>query len=343
MHSSSYPDDLFPSMLNSSSVELLSGSILNVILPSDTDAIELLIISTIMQAFFYGLYFASFLLSMRWLLFDDREFKIRKPIKWPLVITCATLNLLLALDFTFSLDLILAYYRGDDTPAISNAVVVVADCLIILITDVVLIYRCWVVYSRQWHIIYFPLGLWLCDIGCMAAFVYWSIGLIIGSITSSEIYQTVFFISLTVYICTILINVYATSVIIVRIRKVARQTNNSTSGGTLHFVIRIVAESGFLFTLMTGLVLISLILSRVWPESANFQVVLSAVNFPVIGIAFNLILIRTSQQRSNSEPDKKQVSSIHFQERNTDVMSRIYDGYGESNLEDLEIKKVLVP
>ncbi|PFH47645.1 hypothetical protein AMATHDRAFT_6561 [Amanita thiersii Skay4041] len=104
--------------------------------------------------------------------------------------------------------------------------------------------------------------------------------------------------------------------IIYRIWSASRQSTGM-SGYNLRLTIRIIAESGFIYTVTNIATLISLVVSSepVYNEIAIIvSEVFSAINYPVAGIAFNLILIRVAQQRASSDVVESQesVSSARF-------------------------------
>ncbi|KAF8342373.1 hypothetical protein F5887DRAFT_1076172 [Amanita rubescens] len=94
------------------------------------------------------------------------------------------------------------------------------------------------------------------------------------------------------FTATITINIYATSAITLRIWR------NSLSRRFAHFAIRVIAESGLLYTI-TSIVNVC----TLFPSPNIGFTTASGISFPVAGIAFNLILIRVAQNRANPEPE----------------------------------------
>jgi len=93
-------------------------------------------------------------------------------------------------------------------------------------------------------------------------------------------------------------NLYSTSAIIYRILRVTNASVNSPK--RLNNTVRILAESGILYTSMTILNLIGITLDDSNADNsaiALFSLISDALNFSMAAITFNLILIRVNQDR----------------------------------------------
>ncbi|KAF8343635.1 hypothetical protein F5887DRAFT_1075734 [Amanita rubescens] len=250
--------------------------------------IEALIIGITLQALLTGVYFASFLLCLRWLIFSDDGGTLRKPIHRPFL----TITLILFAFSVTTLGLCLrrALYVTQSATAYIKIINMFIEMLTSIITDGVLIFRCWTVYNRSWRIAILLLLLWMYNISSLITLTYWSI---ITAITGNEPTSPYDCNAMpgSYYAATIIINIFATSAIIT-----FRIWKNSLSRRFARFVIRVIAESGLLYTLTSIANFCTVIIN-----SYNGVFITSAINNRTAGIAFNLILIRVAQNRANSE------------------------------------------
>jgi len=187
---------------------------------------------------------------------------------------------------------------------------ITTEATVILITDAVLMYRCWLVYAKSWYIIALPLMLWSTGVACVILFDHW---LIVEFSTLSQLPLFTLFTPQTrrfaavFFCCSFVNNVYATCAISYRILHVARSDRSSS----LYVACRVIAESGILCASTTLLMLItSAILNGLCLPAVLFDV----INFSTMGIAFNLILIRVGKQRAKQphrcESTQKTVYSV---------------------------------
>ncbi|PFH47137.1 hypothetical protein AMATHDRAFT_68350 [Amanita thiersii Skay4041] len=180
------------------------------------------------------------------------------------------------------------------------------ETLTVLLADSVLIYRCWVVYSRNWRVIVLPISLWVAYVGFSGLFLYTSAYKTLSEVpvpyTISRLYQAAI---AACYICTIGINTYCTSFIIHRIWRVTRLTTGAASPTSVSFTIQVIAESGLLYTITSILGLIAGMASLGVKNTASrfAAAIFSAINYNMTGIAFNLLLIRVAQKRTSSSPE----------------------------------------
>ncbi|KAF8341125.1 hypothetical protein F5887DRAFT_385332 [Amanita rubescens] len=246
------------------------------------------IIAITIQALVTGTYFATFLLCLRWLVFSDDGGTPRKRINWPLIIT-VILFAFAVTDFSVSLlpDENIGFYL-----IVLNGVV---DMLSYIITDSVLIFRCWAVYNRSWRIIVLPFLLLLYDISTLIMMTYWNV-------TATGAVSTGFDNQLLAiqgsYFASTIINIYATSAIVVKIWR------NTLSRHLCRFTIRVVAESGLLYAI-TSIATFCMMFLPV----PGFMIA-TAINLPVFGIAYHLVLVRVAQNRA--KPEERRMSSLMF-------------------------------
>ncbi|KAF8325110.1 hypothetical protein F5887DRAFT_259817 [Amanita rubescens] len=256
-------------------------------------SLEATIIAITLQALLTGVYFTSFLLCLRWLIFSDDGGTLRKPIHRPFLIITVILFTFSVTDLGFSLQATLLFSQVasilDSRVGIAYAGVInwVIEMLTSIIIDGVLIFRCWSVYNRSWRIAILPLVLLLYNMSGLLMTTYWNItfqalGGDVAPFNSNVI-------KASTYVATTIINIYATSAIIFLI---CRNGFSRRFGPTIH----VIAESGLLYTLTSIATFCIMFI-----PSNGFPIV-TAINFPIAGIAFNLILIRVAQNRASPEP-----------------------------------------
>jgi len=211
-----------------------------------------------------------------------------------------------------------------------------------LITDAVLIYRCWVVYAKSWRIVCLPIFFWVLHLASAIVCIFYLTPLINPKDVESVIHAFIleYYFWIVFYCANIATNIYATSAIVLRILKVAKGTGSSNSSKRLYHVSRILTESGILYTSTSVLSLVGAIKMR-WIELSLFSILTSIVNFSMTGITFNLILIRVAQDRSSthnvscieSQPSNHEgvLSTMHFHPRfSTATQDSKLDKSGES-------------
>ncbi|PFH47840.1 hypothetical protein AMATHDRAFT_6372 [Amanita thiersii Skay4041] len=103
------------------------------------------------------------------------------------------------------------------------------------------------------------------------------------------------------YLFTISLNIYTTAAILYRIWHIAKYSLAPSSRRTLHFAMHVIVESVLLYTVSSIVAMIMWLLSLRFPTSSVQLAVaiFSVINYCMIGIAFNLLLIRVAQQRAN--------------------------------------------
>ncbi|KAJ7586027.1 hypothetical protein C8J56DRAFT_720226, partial [Mycena floridula] len=208
----------------------------------------------------HGVYLVSFVPSVYSLLWDAHLSKLRRlqKIHWPLMLT--TLGIFLA----SSLTLVLGMYRsirtlqsltapdlGESTsPEILDWVdKAKAICMffIPLASDGILIYRCWIVYYRNYYAIILPALLWIANITCTIGLIY--IEAIAGAVPTVEVNSRLKPFLTTLTALNIPLNVITTSMIVLRIWHVDRANaqfcnpSNQQKTSTLQNIMRIQIES----------------------------------------------------------------------------------------------------
>ncbi|KAF9450646.1 hypothetical protein P691DRAFT_700814 [Macrolepiota fuliginosa MF-IS2] len=185
----------------------------------------------------------------------------------------------------------------------------------VLLADAVLIHRCWVIYGRRKSIIIFPVFIWLGALFCTILQIYLQVAHIknpkIGPYSWASVTMTLGpgIVLIPFWSCTILLNAYSSIVLIRRIYQTSKECRGFASVKHLHLLIRIVAESGLLYFSITLAHLV------VWFGTNDFAInIISVLNAPIIGIAFDWLLIRIAMNNAAEQETGMGVSTIMFVE-----------------------------
>ncbi|TCD63102.1 hypothetical protein EIP91_006006 [Steccherinum ochraceum] len=160
--------------------------------------------------------------------------------------------------------------------------------------DAILIYRCFMLYGRKWRYITGLMIFWAAGLFSEFATVYTEITLR-QSATLDAARLTPWITSMLAI--TLTLNLLATGMIVLRIWAVERISSKSglrefpqsyygSSGGSLKFAMLVIVESGAIYS---GSVLVFFVSSLL---HSNAQYIASHAVVPIIGITFNLIIIR---------------------------------------------------
>ncbi|KAJ7148388.1 hypothetical protein C8R43DRAFT_952497 [Mycena crocata] len=155
-----------------------------------------------------------------------------------------------------------------------------------------LVYRCWVVYNRSWLVISLPLLLILENTAVTGVTLYLEITLHTRALLNIRQLKP---FGAAFWAITIVLNVLTTATR----TSVTRQTSVRPVN-TLQYNMRIVVESGLLYTGTSLITFITYITNSV----AVYEV-------QVIGIAFNLIIIRAAQG-TRQDPRARNQYSLRF-------------------------------
>ncbi|KAF9548960.1 hypothetical protein CPC08DRAFT_823485 [Agrocybe pediades] len=200
------------------------------------------------------------------------------------------------------------FYAIGDWENISKTVSVIVQTMT---GDAMLIYRCWIVYNKSWRAISIPALLW---VGCIGATIWaiWGDAKVRTNalLTSKENRPT----ALVFWALTNGLNVVATALLIFRIWQVDRMNqdftfrsnNTMNSRRILRQVMRIIIESGLLYSTASFLNLVTLIC-----KSSGVYVT-TAIETHLAAIAFNLILIRVSRLRGRENTVRARSISLSF-------------------------------
>ncbi|KAJ7266319.1 hypothetical protein C8J57DRAFT_1718195 [Mycena rebaudengoi] len=213
-----------------------------------------------------------------------------------------------------------------------------------LIGDAILIYRCWMVYSRSWHIVALPFVLWLTDIACLFRRIYLLSTLPLGLVTTGKLYPW----GVAFWTLTICINISTTLLIVLRIWRVDNEMIQSQlpSGSRkrdiprtpLGRAMRHIIESGLLYTAA------AIITFGAYTSQSIFCYPAGVLGIHSVGIAFNLIIIRRSRKRSRWTTRAVGQTSLEFAQLQLDLglescaelSSRIEKGTENTRVEDGE-------
>ncbi|KAJ7229817.1 hypothetical protein GGX14DRAFT_309977, partial [Mycena pura] len=269
---------------------------------------EAQLLTQLFEAIFFGLYTVSLGFCLQALLRAPNGWKKTSEIsKTMLVVT-----LLMGFFATFDLCLTfieninaLALYHGPGGSAeafqqTASWIDLMGNINVISQTklgDGMLIYRCWIVHGKSWSVVAPSSALLTAGFVVSALKIYLKATLPYGSQFSPGYYRLV----TTGWALTICINVLTTGLIVYRIwnanirnRAIESFSNTTTSkpGKTAYQnAIRIIIDSGFLYTS------VAVMSAAAYISRSNAFTPLSAIDIQVIGITFNLILIRVNKVR----------------------------------------------
>ncbi|KAF9463941.1 hypothetical protein BDZ94DRAFT_1137148, partial [Collybia nuda] len=267
-----------------------------------------------METLFMGFYLVSCGFALRAFLWHtDGKLKRRSEINWILFVTAICLCIVAVFDVALGLlhnIQAFIFYTGpggsdEEFTNISDWVNVMKSVTVLIQTilgDGMLIYRCWIVYSRSWKILIAPMIFFLGDVGCAIVVTFREATLRARVLVNSSSIKPLF---TGFYAASIALNILTTTLIVIRIWRVEREKaqfvyqTNSTRRSPRHGqtrlgkLMRVVIESGLIITVTS---LISVI---TYVAGSNSIYATSDVLVQNIGIAFNLIIIRARAQPSD--------------------------------------------
>ncbi|KAF9467819.1 hypothetical protein BDZ94DRAFT_1247816 [Collybia nuda] len=265
------------------------------------------LIGLFVECIFYGIYLATFAACIQTMVWSGPELRWRSRFRnhWSmmtvvlLLFACSSLNLALGL-----LRILQAAKRPtgiSSTEELGQDWVNIVKPLTVniqtLIADGILVYRCWVVYGRSRKTVAFPALLWLESAACTIVGIYKQTNIHSGSRSSASSVMPIIVIFWTSTIC---LNIYATSMIVFRVLTVESQCAGfeglpplypftSRRRSRLQLVTRSIIESGLMYTAISIIVFITFL------TKSNAVYITTAAYIQIIGITFNLILIRVAR------------------------------------------------
>ncbi|KAF7761546.1 hypothetical protein Agabi119p4_9538 [Agaricus bisporus var. burnettii] len=225
-----------------------------------------------------------------------------------LLFICSTTVLGLQLALVMRSYMYLLQSREDDFETERRAFILSQGVLLIfqtIIADSVLLFRCWTIWNKMILAIVLPLVLWA---GCLGSSVYAIYCLYFRIFTGPKPISTeesVYPAFVTFWTCTIIVNIYCTGMIVGRICSVQRgwrppsicSLRDLPQRTRLHLAKRIVVESAMIYTAAS----LGAFISHAC-ESRAVDITYLAES-QVVGIAFNLILIRRSSPTQDRESE----------------------------------------
>ncbi|KAF9459967.1 hypothetical protein BDZ94DRAFT_1311927 [Collybia nuda] len=167
-----------------------------------------------------------------------------------------------------------------------------------MVADSVLTYRCWIVYDKSLRIIFLPIffyvGIVICTVIAMI-----KEGTLQSDKTSRINGDQLLQAYIGFWVSTISLNIYATTMIVLRIWRVESESRGKNTLTPLYVTphlsrlqtaMKAVIESGLLYTITSVVNFIVLV------SGSNATFITTAVFIQVVGIAFNLILIRVGER-----------------------------------------------
>ncbi|KAM5540155.1 hypothetical protein V8D89_006295 [Ganoderma adspersum] len=269
------------------------------------------IFSTTMEGILYGYAVFMFTLAM-WILLRDRQ---KRHVNYYMVFAGCTLMTLATAEMAVNIARVYQGFlsKGPDLTGgpeayfadVSEATFVIKSCLYnaqTLVLDAVVIYRTYVVW-QNFLICILPIVGWLGLLGTDSSFfsagavvsdsppLACSIGLNIAIATASSHKGDVFAAQTgqwitAVYALSLATNVSTTMLLAFKIWNVARKSAQYRSGNIFTPVLRVIIESGAVYSVTITAALISFVV-----QSNGVYVVLDMIS-PIISIVFNMLIIR---------------------------------------------------
>ncbi|KAJ3569099.1 hypothetical protein NP233_g5279 [Leucocoprinus birnbaumii] len=294
-----------------------------------------MVASAFTGALAFGIYLCTLAFTVRWLLFSDEGWSRRKVVNWQIVfvttfIFVSTLAYS-ALDLKNVMDQVRLLMIDPSSEYVEPMWLNICKCMfansIALSADLVLIYRCYALYGDSLAVIAFPSLLWMSGVVCTGLQTYLQIAHMHNSNLGPYIWAKVNMsngpgiVLIPFWGSTTVLNVYCTFMLLRRIRRAAQESGPTLSGKQFRFVARSIAESGFIY------MSISLAHFIVWFTYDSLAIkTIGVLNVPLIGIAFNLILIRAAHRRMQGFEDKLGIGGIGSIElRNGDAALAVLD------------------
>ncbi|KXN92331.1 hypothetical protein AN958_08562 [Leucoagaricus sp. SymC.cos] len=277
----------------------------------------------------FGLYVFTLLICLRWLLFVDEGWKLRKvrSVNWSIVAVALLIlgcNLAYLIETFYWTSIAVRHaiqFPGEQyqKPEWTSIVSCTVANVNVLLADFVLIARCWIAYGRRSiAIIVFPAFMWISALLCTILQIYLQVAHTkdprIGPYSWASVNMTMGpgIVLIPFWIATVMLNAYASVVLIRYIYQSAEHSKTSVSIEYFHFFMHVIAESGVLYFSIT----IAHFLS--WFGDSHFATdIISVINAPVVGIAFNWFLIRVARRRAAQAAKatlfNKELSTIKFE------------------------------
>ncbi|PPR02308.1 hypothetical protein CVT24_011646 [Panaeolus cyanescens] len=300
------------------------------------------------EAILYGMYMVTFINVLTKIFRTEcSRWKPRSQIRWEtlavgiLLWMNATLNLALGLVRQMQQYIFRDLSKNPNIKQVGQDWINIAKpfsvTIQILAADGFLIYRCWVSYNRSWGIIILPSFLWLLGIGQSIWTLYIQTRLQFGDrLNSEQLYP----LWCALWGFKVVINAYCTICIVYRIYQVDKNTSKlsdtqydserntppavvtilSRKRSRVQGAIRIIVESGLILTTS------SIIAFGVQIPKSSLIYITSAIDIIVTGIAFNLIIIRISEERARERMLRTMyLTSLRFEEKGNECQEAVHE------------------
>ncbi|KAF9460429.1 hypothetical protein BDZ94DRAFT_1324126 [Collybia nuda] len=316
---------------------------------------EAQIISLFLESVAWGILLICFISCMKTLLFTPDGVKRRGAINWQMLSVSVLTFLVATFDISIALyHNIVAFVQftgpGGPDAELTNIsdwvnVMKTADVVIsTMLGDGMLFYRCWIIYQRSWLAAFPSLLLWLACLGLGISVIYFESTLHSRILVNAN--QLVPLI--TAYLAgTIVLNVITTFLIVWRLWRVERtnrrhglldasgvrsqlfSVETSKRRSKLMDVAFTLVESGMIYTVTTVITFITYVVKN------NAVYVVSSVGVQAVGIAFDLIIIRSVTRQTNEADRAYDAShSIQFVRSNAALGGKGYASRGATQEQD---------
>ncbi|KAF9260954.1 hypothetical protein L218DRAFT_1050468 [Marasmius fiardii PR-910] len=272
------------------------------------------IVALFMECILYGIYLVSFGYCLRAILaekaYTPSGFKFKTNINWITLVFALLLGLFATLDIAFGLRHNLdafAYYKGpggavEELQDISYWVNVMKTADYVaqtFIGDAMLLYRCYIVYERSWKVIVPSVIFWIGGSTSGALLVHTFATLDAPALINTTNAQP---FSDAMIGSSLALNVVTTGLIVWKIWSIDKQnasimtndTDMRTRSFKLHQIVRIIIDSAALYTIATTIFVITYV------AGSNASYGTSDCVVQIIGISFNLIIIRVDAGKSTT-------------------------------------------
>ncbi|KAJ7205008.1 hypothetical protein GGX14DRAFT_543993 [Mycena pura] len=284
---------------------------------------EAQIIGNWFETLAYGIYFVTCGFCARALLVIGSEGRWRKPneVNWFMLSVAILLFVVGTFDVIIGLVHNLqafVFFKGAGGAAqelmnISNWIDVarsITQVIQMILGDVVLIYRCYIVHARRWRIVTPSFLLYLSSVAILIKLIEVEASLHYAKVLNSlethpwwvafygiTVIQNIWTTGKSLYICVTVTDFFSKGLLIWPIWRVEQEnakyrvTSIGNSQSQLRKVIRVIAETGCAYTTM---LLINFVIDV---NDSNLNLPISDVTLQAAGIAFNVIIMRSACHR----------------------------------------------
>lgn len=249
----------------------------------------------------YGINLVTFFVCIVELLVVDGSLKPRHEVNYPMTAATVLMLVVATCDVIVELCQNVAVFVNKDFEAdlhVGGASqrwgVALFCCFVAQMTlgNVILIYRCFIVWNRAWKIIVAPVLLTLIAVGCGVSVVV----IALTTYLSNNLGRLTPLIT-TMLVVTLISNVITSSLIILRIWNVHKESARYKMNGLyspLPRAMRVTIEAGILYTVSL------IVLMGIYLDGGGAQHTVSRLIIQIVGVAFNLAISRTMPKYADS-------------------------------------------